>query len=221
MGLKEITDVRAVHQAMEKFDAVGREAFLKEHGFGPAKEWFLVHEGNRYDSKAIWGVAYYFQHGERLRSKSFRGGVWEVVGPLVSLGFECARLSESGELVPSSADPSEVDEDEREATEGRVLYRTQRCYERDRRLVRRKRAQVLATTGRLACEICGFDSETACGLPGVIDVHHIEPLNERGEGKTLLSDLAVVCPTCHRLLHARKPAMIPEELRQIRASHVG
>ena len=40
----------------------GRHAFLARYGFGPAKEWVLVHGGKRYDSKAIVGAAHGFQH---------------------------------------------------------------------------------------------------------------------------------------------------------------
>jgi len=57
-------------------------------------------------------------------------------------------------------------------------------YERDRKLVAAKKDAVRAATGGLACEVCGFDSRASYGIEGVVDVHHVLPLNQRGEGIT-------------------------------------
>ncbi|WP_369066941.1 HNH endonuclease signature motif containing protein [Kocuria carniphila] len=64
--------------------------------------------------------------------------------------------------------------------------------------------------------MCGFDSRASYGIEGVVDVHHVLPLNQRGEGITALEDLVVGCPTCHRPLHTQKPVLTPEQLRQRR-----
>lgn len=52
----------SVLKAMEEFDALGREVFLKRYGFGIAHRYFLVHGGKKYDSKAIVGVAHGFEN---------------------------------------------------------------------------------------------------------------------------------------------------------------
>ena len=39
---------------------MGRERFLKEHGFRKAKTCWLIYKEKSYDSKAIMGVAYGF-----------------------------------------------------------------------------------------------------------------------------------------------------------------
>ncbi len=113
--------------------------------------------------------------------------------------------------------PEDVDDEAFEAAEGRVVYRLRRSYERDRALVTRKKHAVLRIHGRLACEVCGFDSQSHFGIAGVIDVHHIAPLHKVGESVTSLEDLVVVCPTCHRLLHTFSPVVTPAELREIRS----
>lgn len=119
----------------------------------------------------------------------------------------------------SDATPPDTGEDEEyEAAEGRILYREHRRYERDRKLVAAKKKAVLKETGRLACEVCDFDSETTYGLAGVIDVHHVTPLHKIGESVTKLSDLALVCPTCHRTIHAHKPFITPADLRAKRGA---
>ncbi|WP_408609294.1 HNH endonuclease [Auraticoccus cholistanensis] len=80
-------------------------------------------------------------------------------------------------------------------------------------MVAKKGAAVLRTTGRLACEVCDFDSSEAYGIEGVIDVHHVVPLHQLGESVTGLNDLALLCPTCHRVLHQHRPIISPDELR--------
>jgi len=72
-----------------------------------------------------------------------------------------------------------------------------------------------------ACTVCGFDFEAAYGALGhhYIECHHLNPLSERPEEEQLdgattsLEDLAVVCANCHRMLHRRRPALSPDELR--------
>lgn len=89
-SLEELTDPSAVRQAIARFDELGRDAFLRRHGFGPARRFWLVVDGKRYDSKAIAGVAWGFQHagGTRwLRSADFSGGDATVRRKLEELGF--------------------------------------------------------------------------------------------------------------------------------------
>lgn len=103
--------------------------------------------------------------------------------------------------------------DDYEADEGEALYRKHKRLERNRTLVKKKKQQVLAATGALACEVCDFNSNTAYGIEWVIDVHHTVPLHKIGKSKTKLSDLVLVCPTCHRTIHAHQPFITPSGLR--------
>ncbi len=69
----------------------------------------------------------------------------------------------------------------------------------------RKRCLELKGT---SCVVCGFDSESLYGIPGVIHVHHLKPLSEelktRGEVITdPVKDLVPVCPNCHALIHSK------------------
>lgn len=115
----------------------------------------------------------------------------------------------------SGVDRETGEDEEFLAPEGRILYRLHRRYERDRRLVSRKKAQMLKGTGKLACEVCDFDTASAFGpaIADVLEVHHVAPLHKIGQSITGLSDLAVVCPTCHRVVHRHNPLITPAELR--------
>ena len=56
----------------------------------PARTW---HNGRAYDSKAIAGVAYGFEHPDKgwLRADEFSGGLRTLVGKLSKLGFVVVR----------------------------------------------------------------------------------------------------------------------------------
>lgn len=84
-----------------------------------------------------------------------------------------------------------------------------------------KKKQVLKDTAKLACEVCDFESAAIYGpaAEGVIDVHHIVPLHKVGDSITRLADLALVCPTCHRVIHRHSPVVTPQELRTLWATH--
>jgi len=112
------------------------------------------------------------------------------------------------------------EDEEGGSEEGRALYRMHRHLERDRSLVARKKKSVLAQTGRLACEVCDFESSEIYGAEarGVIDVHHVAPLYVMGVSTTKLADLALVCPTCHRVVHRHSPLITPGQLRAMRST---
>ena len=73
--------------------------------------------------------------------------------------------------------------------------------------------------GRLFCSICYFDFSKRYGEygSGFIEVHHIIPLSEdeRGEHQATEDELICVCSNCHRMLHHRRPAIKPEDLKKL------
>jgi predicted HNH restriction endonuclease len=109
------------------------------------------------------------------------------------------------------------DEDGQTATEGRVLTRLHRVRERDPNLAKRKKDKVFNETGKLACEGCGTDAVEKYGHigAGVADAHHIRPLHTLTEAtETALDDLALLCATCHRVVHASKPWLTVAQLQE-------
>ncbi|AMD57820.1 hypothetical protein AWN88_06250 [Agrobacterium tumefaciens] len=53
------------------------------------------------------------------------------------------------------------------------------------------------------CEICDLarpSLETSM-QEAMFEAHHLVPLAEAGERKTMLADLALLCASCHRLIH--------------------
>jgi hypothetical protein len=87
--LARLTSRDAVLKAMDEADKLGREAFLRKFQFGKALKYHLYAAGKQYDSKAIVGVAYGFQHPDEgaLTSTSFSGGETQAARVLRKLGF--------------------------------------------------------------------------------------------------------------------------------------
>lgn len=68
------------------------------------------------------------------------------------------------------------------------------------------------------CQVCGLDPRHRYGDAGdIIEVHHLQPLSLTGEPRPYdpETDLAPLCPTCHRAAHTRRPLpWTPDELRE-------
>lgn len=96
MSLSELSSRDAVLTAIQEYDRLGSDAFLKKYGFRPAREYMLEHEGRLYDSKAIVGAAYGVQYPDRgpLKSEAFSGGQYTVEPTLQRLGFSIVRHSD-------------------------------------------------------------------------------------------------------------------------------
>ena len=102
MTISKLTERSAVLDAVIECDELGREAFLAKHGYREARQYWLVVDGHRYDSKAIVGVAYGYQFPNEgpLASSEFSGGEHTVRRVLERLGFEIVG--------PEEGAPSEV-----------------------------------------------------------------------------------------------------------------
>lgn len=122
----------------------------------------------------------------------------------LTLSFDCNQttdevLSENNEV---------------KGTEGQRIGVLVNRYERDPRL----RSEAIRIHGTI-CVVCSFDFEQSYGKLGkdFCHIHHLTPLSEN-EGEVSINpkeDLVPVCPNCHAMLHKRKPALTPQELKQI------
>lgn len=127
------------------------------------------------------------------------------------------------------ADPTDVDAGERSTDdeqpkvtlsgiEGRTLTRLHSYKERDRKLVAQAKSQFIETYGKLFCECCGFVPGDFYGRRGEtrIEAHHRTPIEELlPDSVTTSDDLAMVCPSCHSVIHASRPWITPEQLKAL------
>jgi 5-methylcytosine-specific restriction protein A len=105
-----------------------------------------------------------------------------------------------------------------EAPEGRLLAALHQRRERSRKLVEARKRLALREVGELRCEVCDLSFGERYGPhgDGFIEVHHMQPLHTLREGaKTNLTDLALVCSNCHRMIHRQKEWLTTSALRQM------
>ena len=105
-----------------------------------------------------------------------------------------------------------------EAEEGRILTRVHTSRERNKKLVEKKKSSFLSQHGKIFCEGCKFDFELRYGARGLgfIECHHTTPVSELlPDAKTNLSDLALLCSNCHRMVHRKKPWLSLDHLKSL------
>lgn len=105
-----------------------------------------------------------------------------------------------------------------EFPEGKKFQQVHIKRERSVKLVKLAKARFKREHGRLFCEVCEFDFERRYGQPGVdfIEVHHTIPVSLLPSGaRTKVSDLALVCSNCHRMLHRTRPWRNIHQLRSL------
>jgi 5-methylcytosine-specific restriction protein A len=78
--------------AVDEFDRVGRDAFLKLTGFGRARAYYLEQDDRLYDSKAIAGFAHRVSTGRLLGPGDFSGGDKTVAQRMEALGFAVLKV---------------------------------------------------------------------------------------------------------------------------------
>ncbi len=209
MNFKDLSDPKCVLKAIAEFDTMGRDAFLAHYGFGKARTFVLIHNGQFYDSKAILGAAYGHQFGTPLTSKHFSGGQATVVPKLAELGFKVAaqELNERSAAIPEEV-PDSIWEGARRSV-------NVNAYERNPAA----RAACIEHHGSI-CAICEFDfaSEYGPEFQGFIHVHHLVPIAKIAERHEVdpKNDLLPVCPNCHAALHYGGKDRTPEQVRNLR-----
>lgn len=155
------------------------------------------------------GVAFKLQSLRQLATGRGLGNVsetdrrvWAEFGSYPDKVKQLAGLIRAGLAVTESIQEAHENNEEDEFSEGRVLTELHKTRERDPNL----RKRLLASRrriGRLTCDMCCTQSKS--GDPTLEDatfeVHHLMPLSMTMERVTRLTDVALCCANCHRLLH--------------------
>lgn len=105
-----------------------------------------------------------------------------------------------------------------DASEGNPILRQHLIRERNRKIIRDKKREVIDKGDKIKSEVCAFDFEKIYGDIGkeFCEVHHLVPLHQAdGLIKTKLEDLAIVCSNCHRMLHKENPVFTIDEMKKI------
>ena len=111
-----------------------------------------------------------------------------------------------------------LDEDDDSAfPEGRERFDLHRRRERNGDLPIKVKKKRFNDVGTLACDVCDADFAEIYGDfgKGFIEAHHKIPVSQLNEeSETKMTDIALVCSNCHRMLH-RGSGLTVEDLKTI------
>lgn len=182
MDLKGITK-RHVIEAIGEYMRLGRDEFLKQYKFGAARSYWLVHEGRRYDAKAIFGVARGYARPDLgpLRAKDGYNSR-TARRRLRELDFVVPDGESDSTISPEAADDSPFDPTIVEDTRERAL-----------RAIYQRRGQKQFRDALLAA-YDGHCAVTDCSVRDVLEAAHIHPYqgpdtNKIDNGLLLRSDI--------------------------------
>jgi 5-methylcytosine-specific restriction protein A len=203
-GSAEITGLSAVLNRLSSSAAEGRSDFRNPNGV-----YMKLMNFRRFDPT-------YQSQGKSglVRGNKLEEVVWR------EFAANPRQLAKTAEAIQANLEVAAGDDGLfdgiEEAEEGRVLTRAHLVRERSKKLVEAKKAACLKETGALRCEACGFEFGQAYGERGrgFIEVHHALPVHQLSPGvKTRLSDLHLLCANCHRMVHAKRPWLTLERLK--------
>lgn len=134
--------------------------------------------------------------------------------------FGKTNVGSAVKLIKTESLPETDLEEEITGREGRILTRLHAYKERDRTFsARAKRYYKKRAGGTLFCMACGLRPEALYDDRGerCIEAHHKVPIEQlQPDSITRVSDMAMVCASCHRVIHSRVPCLTLEEVKALR-----
>lgn len=205
-----------VRKAMRECLKIGTEAFLGKYTKGfPPHYMYLRHDGVVYPLKALWAAA----HKPAVSARTFNSV--QARNGLKKLGFlDAVKIEDGDERVIALGHHKgltaifSADVAFEAAVEGERLTKEISFLKRNAGIVAKAKRE-----HDCVCEVCDFSFTEAYGELGrnFIEAHHIEPLSTRSRQKktTTISDFAMLCANCHRMIHRGARTLTVEELRAI------
>jgi len=188
-------------------------------------EWFAI--ANKYEVEQ-WRLLNITQIASTLRFDSQVSPSLDMMDDLILAPQQLRAVrrltKESAELLediwhnqPESVqDFIELTEDYQAYPEGKVVVRTVRERQRNRKLVNHAKSQFKRENkGRLFCEVCGFDFGAIYGID-YIEAHHTDPISDlEGETTNTVDAVVMLCANCHRAAHTKTPPYTVDGLKQM------
>lgn len=149
-----------------------------------------------------------------VNSSEIRSAADQVI-KLQSATFGPSNYGSITALTEATAKPLSETEADFYGKEGRTLIRVHAYKERDRKLVTNAKNHFRSKWGELHCESCGLVPSSVYGSRGdsCIEAHHRTPIAELlPDSITKVIDLAMLCASCHRIVHSAKPILAIEQV---------
>jgi hypothetical protein len=180
----------------------------------------LYADGPQFPPKYLICLAHKYYEGKELQRSDYYHRQWpnQFGGGNEANNFLLDRQFEIRDKQGNPIRRIETDAHEESSfPEGKALYRLHKSLERDHSLIVRAKEQRRAVAGQLKNDVCDFCFEMPHGpvRSGFIEAHHTIPVYQiKGRWKTKISELALVCSNCHRMLRKAVPISV-EGLRTL------
>jgi predicted HNH restriction endonuclease len=153
-------------------------------------------------------------HGVEAKKAVNSSAIREAADRVIQLQGAVFGMTNAGSVtkLDEAEDAPETDlEAKISGKEGKLLIRIHAYKERDRNLTKMvKKSFKGKHGGKLLCEACGLDPVDRYGPNGerAIEAHHKIPIEElQPDSITRVDDMAIVCASCHRVIHSKKPCL--------------
>ena len=164
-------------------------------------------------------------HGLQIRQATNSSEIRKSADRMIRLKSKLFGQTNAGsatKLIEADA-KTEVEAEEIAGKEGRLLVRLHVYRERDRTFVRRVRKHYRALAGgRLLCHACGSVPVEVYGPAGesCMEAHHKVPIEQlQPDSVTLVGHMAMLCASCHRVVHSEKPCLTVEKVNELVVCH--
>lgn len=201
------SNLQSIHfqKAIKEIDENGTPASRQSYKYD------LLINGKKYPPKYTISIANKYINGIEWDSEKFNAV--EAKNYFIQNGYLILDKNENKEL-----SKIETEDIESKYAEGKEKYKLHRSLERDTSLSKKIKEKRLHDVGELRCDVCNFSFSDVYGElgAGFIEAHHTIPVSEiKGEIKTTIDEIALVCSNCHKMIHRSNQLLSIEELKNI------
>ena len=183
-----------------------------------SNDWSEIEEIRAHDARLAQAID---DHGLAVRkavnSRSIRTMADRMISAKTTT-FGHTNAGSATKLIETFVKPA-VEAERIVGREGRLLVRMHVYKERDRKFARMVRKHYKELNGgRLVCHACGCVPTETYGPLGdsCIEAHHKIPIEQlQPDSVTQVSDMAMLCASCHRLVHSKKSCLTVEQVSEL------
>ena len=187
-----------------------------------ARDWSEIDRIRDHDPKLAEAID---AHGVQISNGANSNKIRKSADRMIKLKSKLFGQTNAGSATTliEVIDKTEVEAEEIVGKEGRLLVRLHVYRERDRKFVRRVRKHYRSLGGgRLVCHACGCVPIEVYGRSGesCMEAHHKVPIEQlQPDSVTVVADMAMLCASCHRVVHSEKPCLPVEKINELVVSH--
>lgn len=189
---------------------------------GIARDWAELDRIRNHDAELAGAIeAHKLEVQKEVNSISIRRRADKITS-LKSNLFGHTNAGSASTLLDTNDKP-EVEAEEIVGIEGKLLIRLHIYRERDRHFARMVRRHYKSQAGgKLICHACGSVPVKTYGPNGesCVEAHHKIPIEQlQPDSVTVVSEMAMLCANCHRVVHSKRPCLTVEQVSQLVTAH--